>query len=839
MNGSQLLERLKTIGRVKQYFQFPYLHIVCISSEFEGLDGDRREIRACERMSQSTAAVRKTAADCLFTLEWMTPSEAGSQTFTNRGIHWLSAFVRSDDALKKSSNRVDSVHVAHFFGYKGGQGRSTVLACLAQKLALEGIKVLALDGDIEAPSLDRFFNVNAKNLSATLLGIVRDQTTVDALPAYIGKGRGEVRLISCRPNDASFDIDFSAFALKTGLFPGSLADGIGRIQNWAREQSFDVILVDHRSGMAPATLTWMEALPGPTVVFARLDEQWRGMESVLRAVLESNPDNPGVIVSFKPDEENEDSYRRRSSAQRNDLLLHIGQAIAKSAQQEETNENNSEDIDPADIEDHWILWPYDQAFRTLTLPGHEALGTRTKDALAELSRLLDMPLPKEELQLSSIGSRDQGDLIQTEALTRLRQPGNSYRYILGRKGTGKTRIARQLALEKLGEPLLVDDNSELPSGMRTAELEFKQAAEKYTKEKDGLWWAILVAGLEGTNTKKESLREKVSSILSDEVSASTLQRRALNALPKTGTRTFLMDGIETAFTVSEMAFFIEALFRFMNTIQTDDRFNGQVEVKLFLRTDFVGLAGRSAQNLEQQLEGRQLSLYWDYQRILSFLLSRVPNKQFFSKYFDKAVVEISKSMDVICRGEMSHKDEERLILRMFPQKLSRFNILTSTFLRLHFADKQGGNDAYYPRVIDAFLSKLDQIGGNLGPSAVIDGRLDQKLIVEAHEKASAEYMDQLKQELQHLLDFKLGNLDENRAKLDIWINAFSGRTTPFEIDEMVNHLTGKTELDSSVVKRCLEQMRDLGIFETVPDSIDKWRTGRLFKSTLKMKYNRK
>ena len=836
MTGKHLLEKLKTVGSLDHAFRFPYAYIRCVTPEFEGLDDDERELIACEKMKLSIAEVRKTAADCLFTLQWLTPVEANQQPLENRGEHWLRAILdKPVPTLSVGNGGAAHIRVAHFFGYKGGQGRSTVMACLAQKLAQEGARVLVLDADIEAPSLDVLFGVKTNNLGSTLLGITRKAPTIIAVPALQGRDGGEVRIIACRPRGADYDIDFSAFALQTSLMPGLLVEGIDRIREWAIGQHFDVILVDHRSGMAMTTLTWMKSLPGPVAVFTRLDEQWRGAENVLREVLTANPANPGVIVTFKPDEETEEGFRRRTVHQRRDLLHLVGEAIAQLVQPN-AMEGIDEDYlsDPASIEDHWILWPYDQAFRTTTLPEHSSLGSGTKIVLDELTRLLEIPLPAKK-KLSKIGSRDQGDLIQTEALTKLRQPNNTIRYIFGRKGTGKTRLAKELAIGKLGEALLVDASSEMSEGITTAEAEFSQARDAFKSEPEKLWWAILLAALQGQNTERNALRIRLAAILADKLDLGTLRQRVIEALPKNGTRIFLFDGIETAFMVSEVYQFVESLFLFMLALQSDDRFVGRIEVKLFLRTD---LATRSSvQNLEQQVDGRSIYLFWDYQKILNFLLSRLPQLGFFKDTFPETVAEIEGMMSDIRAGEVTEKEGERLVLQLLPAKLSRANILTSTFLRLHFADSSSQGTAYYPRVIDSFLDSLNTNGKQKGLSSLIDGRLDQQLIIKAHEQASADYMNQIKQELQHLLDFNLSQ-EENRSKLDDWINAFTGQKTPFDVEAIENHLVTRTGLSQTTTRRCLDQMLLLGIFESTQDSPNIWRTGRLFKSSLKMKYKR-
>ncbi len=834
MTGKQLLNKLETVGMVEHAFRFPYAYIRCISAAFDGKCDDEREAMASEKLARSIAEIRKTAADCMFTLEWLTPAEATQHPVENRGEHWLRAFLEEPAAGVTAGVDRSGLRVAHFFGYKGGQGRSTVLACLAQKLAHEGAKVLILDADIEAPSLDVLFGVKPNGPGSTLLGLVRKAPTILPVPALQGRDGGEVRLIACRPRDEAYDIDFAAFAMQTSLVPGILTDAIARIRAWASEQRFDAVLVDHRSGMAMTTLTWMKALPGPVAVFTKLDEQWRGAEGVLREVLEANPGNPGVIVTFKPDDETEDGFRRRTVRQRTDLLGLLSAAIVRAAETD-TQDADSEGLeDPSAVEDHWVLWPYDQAFRGTTLPDTLSLGTGTKAILGELTRLLDITLPVKRV-LSSIGSVDQGDLIQTEALRRLCHPGNSFRYIFGRKGTGKTRLSTELAVQNLGQALLVDASSAPKNGITTADVEFIQARDRFRDDPECLWWALLLAAMQGGDTERAGLRTQLTAILAANSSVSDMRRTVLELLATSGPRVFLMDGIETAFGVLDFYKFVEKLFLFMLTIQSDDRFAGHIELKLFLRTD---LASRSVQNLEQQVDGRVIYLFWDYQKIVNFMLSRIPLLPFFRNAFSHMVSEIESIMPMIRAGDVVKQEAERILLLMLPHKLQRFNIFTSTFLRLHFADSSVQGASYYPRVVDSFLKELNGAGEQKGANALVEGRLDQQLLIRAHEQACSDYMGQIRQELQHLLDFGLDSPDANRAKLDDWLGAFAGRKTPFDVEEMELHLAGRTSLDRSVVRRCLDQMLGLGIFERLADTPNTWRTGRLFKSSLKMKYKR-
>src|SRR5919201_5309687 len=59
--------------------------------------------------------------------------------------------------------------VVTFYSYKGGTGRTMALANLAWILASHGYRVLAVDWDLEAPGLHRFFHpfLDPAMLSAT------------------------------------------------------------------------------------------------------------------------------------------------------------------------------------------------------------------------------------------------------------------------------------------------------------------------------------------------------------------------------------------------------------------------------------------------------------------------------------------------------------------------------------------------------------------------------------------------------------------------------------------------------------------------------------------------
>jgi tetratricopeptide (TPR) repeat protein len=67
-----------------------------------------------------------------------------------------------------------------FYSYKGGVGRSMALANVAEWLYLQGLRVIVIDWDLEAPGLENFFYQSEKDLNA-----VRSQLgLIDVLLAY-------------------------------------------------------------------------------------------------------------------------------------------------------------------------------------------------------------------------------------------------------------------------------------------------------------------------------------------------------------------------------------------------------------------------------------------------------------------------------------------------------------------------------------------------------------------------------------------------------------------------------------------------------------------------------
>nr|WP_275337177.1 AAA family ATPase [Nodosilinea sp. TSF1-S3]MDF0369948.1 AAA family ATPase [Nodosilinea sp. TSF1-S3] len=855
MNASQLLRAAQRIGEVKTVFRFPYVHVICISPSFACLEDDERELNFCNSIRVSVSELRRTLRNSLLSLRLITQDEFSVeyQNHEDRGHHWLSALI--DQKLDDVGSQVRTparVKVIHFYGYKGGQARSTLLGLLSTSLAEDGWKVLVVDSDIEAPSLDILYARTSRDLSGTLLGVVQSATS-QIVPERVrtpAEGGGYVDLIACRPKSKEFDIDSSAFALRCSLEPLLIEDAARKIINFASEKSYDTILIDHRSGLSPITLPWMNTIPGPTVVCVRLDDQWLPAKQFIKLVLKTNPNNPGVFVSWKSDDESPDSYRQRNNAQIDELLDILAEIISESF--EPSNEFFEEtEISSVELKDHWIVWPYDSAFRETRLPEKKRLSGFNIESLKRIRSILNVSgrIIESHPSLSPSGASDEGDLIQTEALRELSVPNNPISYILGRKGTGKTRLLRELSKAGIGEPLLVDSNSQDGRGLKSPSLELSRAAELYKDNPDRLWWHLLAIAVDLPDTSTETLTERFSSEI-ERNSFGNLEApeaQVLDRVPGENKRTFLMDGFETAFTAKLIFPYIEALFRFVQIIESDPRLSKFIHIKVFLRSD---LAGRGYQNIEQQLFGKSILVSWDTLKIFNFLLARISRVEWYRQNFNELIENIERNRDEIIRGTLPVDVCESLLMMAFPENVNRNNLATKTFLKTYFADSASDRPdisssdklRYYPRVFDKFLQviadpKPNDVGSFQG-SQIENGKISQNLIFIAHEAAAREYLGQLQSELNYLISLS-DDFSDNQMKVKSLLDSFEGLKTPFRLDECVAEIASKVSLNTTDIRNAIERMKSVGMFEDRPGYPGQLRVGRLFKSSLRMKYLRR
>lgn len=763
---------------------------------------------------------------------------------SSTGHHWIEFLANG------SGNKISAVNtfprIIHFYGYKGGQGRSTILTMLSKSLADDGYSVLAIDADIEAPSLPAQFGARVDVLESTLLGCMQGGLSPSPQQVYVAKSSGHVDMLSCKPSGATYTLDLAMFALNIALNPKAFEEGFRAILSTVEQ--YDVVLVDHRSGIASSAIALIAAFPGPAVICVRLDEQSDEADAYLDVLLMQNPELPGLFVSFSLDpEDTAEKLRNRSGARIDAMLDLLGKSISLQAEQfgDEEYELRSEAL-----QEYWISWFHDRSFLAKPLPNVSDISSVNRQALMRVRELTGLALNFLERRvtgdtkaLTNSGNTDEGVLIQTDALRRLRAASSGLRYVFGRKGTGKTRLVRALIEEGYGEPLLVADDVKREESISSSNTTFIDLCEMLFQQtaSDKIWWVLLdsvysteMPPIDALNRWFEVVRKEGSSAVV--TSAITERIRQWE-----NHRVLLIDGVETAFSPLQMPSFVQGLFRFLAVIQANAQLASKTTIRLFLRTDLVQLAG---ENLEQQIEGRNLFLSWDTQSILNFALSRVADLPWFGEYFPGAVELIQMQEEKLSQGALSVENCEEILLEIFPTKVRRHNLLTLTFLKTYFSEGEGEAASFYPRIYDAFLKGIDdpsRLASRVAQADRLeDGRVAQDLIIAAHDYASGEYLRQVATELRNLISL---SADDNNRSIDVLLASFRELTTPFEVVPLLQTVHGKLQGDDVLVPRdrlksALDQMKRVGIFEDRPGWPGWWRAGRLFKNALGMKYLR-
>ena len=842
----------------------PSLYVICLDPQFEGLDPDARRALFTNNLGLPPEDVNEALSAAEVMLHLVTAAERVSElAFIDSSPpshHWIEylAGINSNHHLQVRSGPP----IIHFYGYKGGQARTTVLAMLSKSLAEDGYKTLVVDADLEAPTLHSFFESKVTKLDSTLLGCIHHRLNAVPQPVYVPRAsgsQGRVDLIACRPAGPEYDLDLATFTLQTSLNPNLIQTGFCRLLESC--STYDAILVDHRSGLSSTVLPVIEALPGPVVVCLRLDEQSDEADAFFEVLFSRNSDIPGVFLSFTLDpEDTAEKLIGKNSSRIDALLSTLGKAIQMGAQPSVANgAGELEDSpQPDELLGYWIPWFHDRSFLSKRSPTLDGISNDNRNSLLKMRELLGVqgsrkvrppagPLDSEMAKtpkLTNSGNTDQGLLIQTDALRKLLVPASPYTYVLGRKGTGKTRLLKSMVDRGLGAPLLVADDFPNPDAILSSDPLIKDTSDCFPlTEAEKFWWVLLDAVSRGTEkTAREALEDWVTRLRARGPSEVSVHQISQSIEIWDKPRVFLIDGVETAFNAGKMAAFVAGLFRFLGAIQSNSRLSQKLTVRLFIRPD---LARRAVENVEQQIEGRTLTLSWDTQSILNFALARMYELEWFQKQFPTSMRRIQENLERFEDGAVPEVECNEYLLEVFPQKIRRNNLLTLTFLKDYFSEGQGESASFYPRIYDSFLRSIADPSLMGTPSARVpqmeDARVAQSLIILAHDYASKEYLKTVAAELSNLLQLA-DQPHENQARVDNLIEAFSGLSTPFELDRCVEDASAKLrtsfDIDHRAVRDALQQMKRIGIFEDRPGYAGWWRAGRLFKNALGMKYVR-
>jgi Mrp family chromosome partitioning ATPase len=841
----------------------PMLTLIFTSADFEACDEFERRESFLALTGLSKQALDSAERYASFSLRLLTPEQrkglSRSLDKPTSGTHWLENFGLSKNRAIVTQSDLFTPKVIHFYGYKGGQARSTVLITLAKALAEDGFRILLIDADIEAPSLDSMLGVSVDRPEATLMGACGWADTIEPIRVYsTGLESGYIELLGCRPTPSAYDLDFAAFALRVSIDPNLLEFAANKIRTDTFSTGYDCILIDHRTGLTPSVLPIMRSLPGAVVIAVRLDGLSAKASLIYESLLSFYPEAPGAYISFSldPEKESHERARAKHSQAVEALLNQLSDAIRVGA------ENTEEVIASEELERFWIPWFHDRAFLSNTSPSLSAISKDNLSAIRQLREVLNVGDAKHEKKaaiepppfqtnlqniLSLSGSRDSGGFIETPELSQLLQPNSPTTYIFGRKGTGKTRLFREMASRKAGEPLLTA--SDFPDGgLPSSSAIFKALINALGDDFEKIWWVILAAAIVGgKDQNKESIQNTIRSWLDVNDGALAKHSNPLEVArlvaKETSRRFFLIDGVETAVPPAKLRSFVSALFQLLSTVQADPGFSSKIIIRLFLRTD---LQVTAVENIEQQTDGRKIQLAWRGDAIFNFVLARIALLPWFESNFPSACKKINAKSARLRTGQVPEEEYREILLDIFPQKLRRNNLQTITFFKTYFSDAAGDDEAkasFYPRLFERFLDFIanpSQIEAGFSAKQIEDDRVNHSLVIAAHSAATKDFMNEVESELKSLL-----NLDADESKNAELVRrlrqSFDGLQTPFSLDDyLVPTLHERLpDIDASLIRQAMVRMKEYGLFEDRLGHPGEWRIGRLYKSALNMKYVRK
>lgn len=460
----------KAYSETEVRYSHPVLYVVVMSDNFHRIEEQARVQIFCEETKISADDLSECLISASVTLLLVTRDE-----FQNRfqflkqaesGLHWIALF---DDRTRRAwaenlrSDRGDRIRAIHFYGFKGGQARTTVLASLAMSLAGNGFRVLMVDSDIEAPSISKLFNLKSSNLGSTLAGVCRTLPVPIAPIAVYQEANGRVDAVICVPDVEAFEMDVASFALRSSIEGSQLQQGVGRIRRFCEgdsaevEAPYDFVLFDHRTGISGTVIPILEAWPGSVVVCARSEVSSDLAKAIVRTLLSASPEVPGAFVSFSLDPEFAAHGRTRDQEEAREALLEIlADAVLDLS-------GGQGEADPQLFERSFIDWFHDRAFLRPEFPSITQMSDSNRQALKNLREALELPNVRNvktgtsnqrNYERSPSGAVDNGWFIETAKISPLLQQNSQRTYVLGRKGTGKSRLFRELADRRLGIPLL-------------------------------------------------------------------------------------------------------------------------------------------------------------------------------------------------------------------------------------------------------------------------------------------------------------------------------------------------------------------------------------------------
>ncbi len=378
-----------------------------------------------------------------------------------------------------------------FYSYKGGVGRSLALANVAATLVSRGNKVVLLDFDLEAPSLDSFAEFSEAKGKPGIVEYVAEferQQSAPPIDSYVHPVhmpdylRGKLWIMPAGRKDSDY-----SHALSEIRWAQLYDKGLGApfIENWklSIEQTFhpDYVLIDSRTGLTEVGGVCTTAFPDLVVMmFGLNDQNVQGTATVARHIREANLErSPQMhfvatpIPNLPPDKDG--TLMQRLAVAEKALGMEIGQSVihywAPAALAERLFALDNALAETAIVRDHVALANRITKFNRngldfLTVQAEDAMKNGDASLVSKLSELLVSEFPEraESLYVQAnlaryLGRHDDALRLLEEAFV----IDPAYEYPLDLLLAHHTRIRQDARIEEILKTALNQGNRISPT----------------------------------------------------------------------------------------------------------------------------------------------------------------------------------------------------------------------------------------------------------------------------------------------------------------------------------------------------------------------------------------
>lgn len=818
-------------------------------------------------------------SDSVAILELLSPEEAEAESSESAsgdlGLPlWPEALARSaaSDLIEVNLPSLDQQLlspplVATFYSLRGGVGRTTALAHTAYSLAKQGLKVLCIDMDLEAPGLSTMLGTQQnESIDKGVVHLLNQADIYRALdPEKLTDSILRVdsvldlSLLPAGTPSANYArelelLDPSAWYREDSNPLRILVDSIRELPSGTRP---DVILIDSRTGMSPiaapllfdvadiAVMTFyphQQAYEGTKLLSRallgaksqRVDAENRPFTPEPRFLVSPLPASPEPFATMQERAQNWIEEWVRPARDRNGsspfAVEEITHAVSYSESTATADSVHSETpTSPYDEVAAWIAGIVDTDSETQSISENDLSGSPSKmqilDSLSFEGQTADS-LPYEQLKHNFINTTSVNEALDTKRSL-----------VIGRKGTGKTLIFRYLHESKSQRTAVVTG----PSGdglpldadvFTTIGAQLDASADAWRP----VWLALLVlvilrndpeasapksmvlnASGQGKYTRV-NLNEDVHSLITMDNSALEIKTWLTEydrALPTT--LMFLFDGLDTGFDSNEdlRTKVVTSLLTLVNTTGRDFK---NLIFKVFVREDIYQATKFPNKS---HLRADAAVLVWNNQMdFLRLVVHRALQSGLFKEFAQKRLEQeaVGRAVFSVDTAIEYWPDEQLLMawrLLVGERMAGGKTAYTDKWVWSRLADANGDHAPRY--LIRLFQSAVRQEIQAEPKNPYTRTLIRPKSLIDALDNVSQDAREAIEEEFPELQT--LIELLERVA------------TTPFDFS-LLESIANKHQVHSDGLR--FKLAREVGLVESIQSFEDRYRVPELYRTALKM-----